>query len=192
MAKGPLIVLSGPSGSGKSTVIDRLLERTRLPLRLAVSATTRPPRPGEVNGIDYHFLDAQRFEELVKAGAFLEHADVFGNCYGTLQSEVDPYRGQGLGVLLEIDVQGAESIRQRCPDAVSVFLRASSIEEYEKRLRARGTEDEASLQRRLAGARCELAQESRYHYSVINDDIDQAVRDLESIIQRQFEGSQDA
>ena len=187
MTRGPLIVLSGPSGSGKSTVIDKLLERTRLPLHLAVSATTRRARPGEKEGEDYHFLEQAQFEELLRQDAFLEHADVLGNCYGTLRREVDPHRDLGKGVLLEIDVQGAEQIRRRCPDAVTVFLRASSLRAYEERLRSRGTEDEAALQRRLAGARGELEHANDYKYTVINDDLDQAVADLERIVQRSFE-----
>lgn len=187
MPRAPLIILSGPSGSGKSTIIRRLLASTPVPLRLAVSATTRKPRPGELEGVQfYHFWTPARFEQAVQAEEFLEWANVFGNCYGTLRSEVEPYRQQGTGVLLEIDVQGAATIRQKCPDAVGIFLRTSSLEAYEQRLRRRGTEDDASIQRRLSGARRELACEKDYQYTVLNDDLDTAVRELQAIIQSQF------
>lgn len=186
MPKAPLIILSGPSGSGKSTVIARLLERTALPLRLSVSATTRPQRPGEKDGVQYYFWTPSRFEEGLEAGEFLESANVYGNYYGTLKREVDPYREQGNGVLLEIDVQGAATVRQKCPDSVSIFLRASSMEEYEKRLHKRRSESEETMQRRLAGVRLELAREKEYDYTVINDEVEQAVAQLEAIIQRQF------
>src|SRR5262245_65284168 len=138
--KGPLIILSGPSGSGKSTIVRRLLA-SGLPLRLAVSATTRREREGEQDGVHYHFWTRERFEQEAAAGAFLEWAEVFGNRYGTLRSEVEPYRLRGLGVLLEIDVQGAAAVREKCPDAVSVFLRASSLATYEQRLRDRRSEE---------------------------------------------------
>jgi guanylate kinase len=186
---GPLIILSGPSGSGKSTVVARLLERTVLPLRLSVSATTRSARPGEVDGVQYHFWTRSQFEAAIEAGEFLEWANVYGNYYGTLKSEVGPVRDRGKGVLLEIDVQGAAAVRQKCPDSVSVFLRACSMEEYEKRLRKRHTESEEAIQRRLAAARLELAHESEYDYTVLNDDVETAVAQLEAIIQRQFGGT---
>src|SRR4051794_30791344 len=122
--KGPLIILSGPSGCGKSTVLQRLLQTTSLPLRLAVSATTRGPRPGERGGVQYYFWDREHFEEELQAGAFLESAEVYGNYYGTLRREVEPYREQGTGVILEIDVQGAANVRRVCPENVSFFLQA--------------------------------------------------------------------
>jgi guanylate kinase len=180
---GRLIVLSGPSGSGKSTLIQKVLEPGDLPVRLSVSATTRPPRPGEVNGREYWFLDPAAFDQAVAEGKFLEWAEVFGHRYGTLKSEVEPYIKQGVHVLLEIDVQGAEQIRRAFPEAVLVFLRTSSLEEYERRLRSRGTEDEAAIQRRLQGAVRELAAASRYDYQIVNDDLDSAVRQFRQLIQ---------
>ena len=136
MARGPLIIVSGPSGSGKSTVIQRLLADPPGPLRLSVSATTRPPRPGEIDEVDYHFWTRERFEQELEAGAFLEHAIVHGaDCYGTLAAEVGPHLEQGTGVILDIDVQGAEQVRRIWPTHVSVFLKAPSMEEYERRLR---------------------------------------------------------
>src|SRR5262249_38397932 len=137
-AKGPLLILSGPSGVGKSTIIQRVLATRDLPLRLSVSVTTRPRRAQEVDGTHYYFWPRDRFEEEKRAGNFLEWAEVFGNCYGTLKREVETYRAQGTGVLLDIDVVGAAEVRRQCPDAVSVFLRAPSPQEYERRLRQRG------------------------------------------------------
>ncbi len=182
MARGPLIILSGPGGSGKSTVISRLLAAGDLPLRLSVSVTTRAPRPGEKDGVHYFFWDRPRFDREVAAGGFLEWAEVYGHGYGTLKREVEPYREQGIGVILDIDVQGWEQVRRRCPDAVSVFLRTSSLETYQKRLEARGTETPDSLKKRMAGARVELARAAEYDYQVINDDLDTAVQQFRNIV----------
>src|SRR5262249_37753982 len=148
---------------------------------------TRAPRRGEKDGVHYHFWTPEHFEEEVRAGAFLEWAKVHGNRYGTLRREVEGPRGQGVGVILDIDVQGAARIRKLCPDAGSVFLRSSCLETYEQRLRQRGTEDEASIQRRLANARAELAHAPEYAYQVINDDLDTAVGQLREIVRTQFE-----
>jgi guanylate kinase len=183
----PLFILSGPSGSGKSTVLGRLLAEPDPPLRVSVSATTRQPRGKEKDGVAYWFWTRDRFEAEVKAGAFLEWADVFGNHYGTLKSEVEPYRQAGTGVVLDIDVQGAAQVRQKCPEVVAIFLRASSEEEYERRLRLRGTETEEAIQRRLQGARRELERIGEYQYVVINDDVDSAVAELRAIVRRHFE-----
>lgn len=185
--RGPLIILSGPSGSGKSTVLRMLLEPGDLALRLSVSATTRSPRLGERDGVDYHFWTRERFEEEIRSDGFLEWAEVHGNYYGTLRREVDPIRAQGLAVLLDIDVQGAAQVRQRCPDAHSVFLRAPSLELLEQRLRDRGTESEASIQRRLTAARRELERLGEYHEVIINDDLATAVAELRRIVQQQRE-----
>lgn len=192
MTRGPLIILSGPSGAGKSTVLRRALESSGLPLRLSVSATTRQPRPGEVDGQHYHFWTRARFEEERAAGGFLEWAEVYGRYYGTLRGEVGPFREQGIGVLLDIDTQGAEQVRRLCPEAVSVFLRTSSLAVLEQRLRQRGTETEESLQRRLAGAARELARAGEYDIQVVNDDLDTAVAALTEFLRRQFEGEKHA
>ena len=182
MKKGPLIILSGPSGSGKSTVIARLLAGEDSRLRLSVSATTRRPRPGEQEGVHYYFWQPDQFEKELAAGGFLEWAKVVDNYYGTLLREVTPYRQQGMGVLLDIDVQGWEQVRRRCPEAVSIFLMPPSPEVLEKRLRARSTETESSVQRRLSNARAEMARANEYHYRVVNDDLDRAVAELRTII----------
>jgi len=184
---GPLIIVSGPSGSGKSTVIARLLKHCSRPLHVSVSATTRGPRKGELDGVHYHFWTPERFEAERRAGAFLEWARVHGNCYGTLRGEVEEPRAKGQGVILDIDVQGAAQVRKSCPDAVAVFLRTSTLKSYEQRLRKRGTEDEAAIQRRLAAAQGELAHAAEYDYQVINDDLDTAVARLAEIVREQFD-----
>lgn len=187
MPKAPLIIVSGPSGSGKSTLIGRLLAAQVMPLRLSVSATTRSQRPGEKDGVDYHYWTRERFEKEIAAGAFLEWAEVHGNCYGTLRSEVEPYRAQGVGVILDIDVQGAAQVRSKCPDAFSIFIKTSSPEILKTRLGSRGTEDAAAIARRLANAQRELERSAEYDRVVINDDLETAVRELQSIVQSRFD-----
>jgi guanylate kinase len=184
--RGPLVILSGPSGSGKSTVIRRLLEERVLPLRLSVSATTREPREGEVNGVHYYFWTRERFLAEQAAGAFLEWAEVHGNLYGTPRSEVDEYRAKGFGVLLDIDVKGAAQVRRAYPDSVSIFLRTSSPQEYERRLRRRHTEDEAAIARRLATAAEELKRIDEFDHVVVNDDLETAVAQVRHLITQAF------
>jgi guanylate kinase len=184
--RGPLIILSGPSGSGKSTVIRRLLDERVFPLRLSVSATTRGLRKGEIDGVHYYFWTRERFEAQREAGAFLEWAEVHGNLYGTPRSEVDDYRKRGIGVLLDIDVQGAAQVRRLYPDSVSIFLRTSSFEEYERRLRKRHTEDEAAIARRLETARRELARKDEFDCEVLNDDLESAVAEVRGLIAKAF------
>ncbi len=191
-SRGPLVILSGPSGCGKSTVIDRLMARGDLPLRLSVSATTRPRRPGEQEGVHYHFWTRDQFERELHKGAFLEHAQVHGNYYGTLRREVEPSRQRGIGVLLDIDVQGAEQVRRQCSDQYSIFLRPPSLATLEARLRSRGTEDEAAVERRLAAARHELDRAGEFDEIVVNDDLEKAVADIHAILVRQFEGGKNA
>jgi guanylate kinase len=160
---------------------------------MSVSATTRPPRPGEVDGKDYYFWTLERFERELAAGAFLEHAAVHGsNNYGTLRSEVEPYLAAGTGVILDIDVQGAEQVQRVCPDHVSIFLKGPSMEEDERRLRARGTETESAIRRRLDTARAELAHAAGYQYQITNDELGRAVADLRQIVSREFERARDA
>lgn len=187
MKLGPLVILSGPTASGKTTVLDRVIKTTTLPLRLSVSATTRRPRPGEQEGVHYYFWTPEQFEREVKAGAFMEWAEVHGQRYGTLRKEVEPFRQRGMGVILDIDVQGARTVRQQIPEAVLVFMRTSEFETYEERLRRRATEDEPRIQERLATARQELNSASDYDFEVINDDLNVAVDSFHAILQSLFE-----
>jgi guanylate kinase len=192
MPRGPLFILSGPSGSGKSTVIKRLLADPPGPLRLSVSATTRPPRPDEREGVDYYFLTGDEFERKLAAGEFLERAVVHGvDYYGTLRSEVEPYLAAGRGVVLDVDVQGAEQVRRQYPEHTSVFL-STPLDELERRLRRRRTEDEASIRRRLESARRELARAGEFHYQIINQDLDKATAELRAIVAGLFERTRDA
>lgn len=190
--RGPLIIVSGPSGCGKSTIIARLIKRGDVRLRLSVSATTRPARAGETDGVHYHFWDRERFEREVQQGAFLEHANVHSNYYGTLKREVEPFRQQGIGILLDIDVQGAEQVRRQCDDQVSIFLRPPSLASLEERLRRRGTESAAAIARRLTAAEQEMSRADEFDYRVINDDLDKAVAEIHAIVARQFQGGSHA
>jgi guanylate kinase len=184
---GPLIIMSGPSGSGKSTLIERLLATRAWPLRLSVSVTTRPPRPGERDGVHYHFWTRERFDREVQRGGFLEWAEVHGNYYGTLKHEVEPVRARGEGVVLDIDVNGWRQVKAHCPDAKSIFIRTSAPEVLERRLRERGTETEEAIQRRLRGAARELTQAQDYDHQVINDELDTAIADVRAIVAPLFE-----
>jgi guanylate kinase len=179
-----VVVLSGPSGSGKSTIVNRLVEQAPVRLVKAISATTRPPRAGEAEGQDYYFLALAEFERKRLTGEFLEYAEVFGSgyWYGTLRTELDRAARAGAWALLEIDVQGARRIVAQYPDAVTIFLSASSPEEYEQRLRRRGTETEATIRRRMEIARDELASAGFYRHQVINDNLDSAVGEIARIL----------
>lgn len=180
--KGPLIILSGPSGSGKSTIVARLKLMPELRLHQSISATTRPPRDGEVHGRDYYFLESEEFETKRAAGEFLEWASVHGHYYGTPKGPIDALRERGHPVVLVIDVQGADQVRRACPDNVSIFLTTSSLDVLEKRLRDRHTEDETSIRRRLNNAKGELLRAGEFTYRVLNDDLDTAVKAVHDII----------
>lgn len=179
-----VIVLSGPSGSGKTTIVSELLERSPVPIEMSISATTRPRRENEIDGVHYHFLTPEQFQNLRQQDAFLECAEVHrsGYWYGTLKREVDRICAQGKWVLLEIDVEGALRIMERFPDAVSIFLETPSADEYERRLRARGTESDEVIQRRLQTAREELKSARSYKHRVVNENLQQAVKQICGIL----------
>lgn len=177
-----LVVISGPSGAGKSTVVRELLESCPLPMKLSVSATTRQPRRGEVEGEDYFFLTAEQFASRRAAGDFLECKEYAGNWYGTLQSQVAAGLANGKWVVLEIDVEGTLAVLEQQPDALTIFVNAESLTELQRRLVARNTESPEALARRLATAEREVAQKHRYRYEVINRDVQQAVREVCEIL----------
>lgn len=176
--KPRLFVVSGPAGVGKGTIVAKVRER-RPSVGLPVSATTRSPRPGEVDGVAYHFLSDEEFDKRVAAGDFLEWALVHTNKYGTLKSEVDACLSRGDSVILEIDMQGGQNVRKAYPDAVLIFIDPPSWDVLVQRLRGRGTESEESLAVRLNTAKRELAHAHTYDVRIVNDDLDQAVCDLE-------------
>jgi guanylate kinase len=179
---GPLIILSGPSGSGKTTIASRLLAMPDLRLKQSISATTRAPRAGEIEGKNYFFLSPAEFEAKKAAGEFLEWAKVHDWYYGTPRKTVEELRRQGFAVMLVIDVQGAAQVRRSCPNNVSIFVRAPTLDALEQRLRDRHTEDEAEIQRRLDTARSELARADEFTHQVLNDDLERAVNDVRTII----------
>ena len=187
---GQLIVISGPSGAGKTTLLKRLFEECPA-LVASVSATTRSPRPGEIDGVDYYFVSNEEFQRRRAADQFLECFEVFasGTWYGTLESEVGPSLAAGKSIILEIDVQGTMAVLKRFPQAVTIFVHPSSVDnadedlqEIERRLRSRGTESEQSIEQRLAVARRELECSRQYHYQVVNDDVERAMQEIREII----------
>lgn len=184
--EGRLIIISGPSGAGKSTVVRELLATCPLPLQLSVSATTRRPRPGEQDGVDYHFLTHEEFARRRAAGDFLECKEVFGrgDWYGTLAATVTAGLSGGKWVILEIDVQGALAVLEQHPDAITIFVHCGSLGELEKRLRLRGTETEESIGRRLEVARCELRDAENYRHKIVNDTVADAAARICEILAR--------
>ena len=179
---GRLIVISGAAGSGKTTLVGRLLQREDLRLRVSISATTRDPRPGEVPGQSYYFLPVDRFLADRAVGAFLETAEVHGHWYGTPAAPVQDSLEEGTSVILVIDVQGARAVRELVPDALLIFIHAPSPEVLAQRLKDRGTDTPATIQKRLANAPGEVAQAVHYDYEIVNDDLDQAVDELVAIL----------
>jgi guanylate kinase len=180
-AVGKVFVITGPSGVGKGTLIERLLGR--IPdLELSVSATTRPPRSGEVDGRDYHFLTDEEFERRVEAGDFLEHATYSGHRYGTLREEVERRLEQGRSVVLEIEVQGARQVRDAMPEAVQIFIAPPDPEALRSRLEGRGTDSGAAIERRLRTAEIELEAQGQFPHVIVNDEVQKAASELEGLV----------
>ena len=179
--RGNLIVISGPSGAGKSTVVFKALEN-RSDCCFSVSVTTRKPRPNEVDGREYFFVDPDRFKEMIANGELLEHAEYVANSYGTPKAYVEKKLDEGLNVILDIEVQGAMQIHEKMPEAVMIFFIPPTMEELERRLRSRGTDSDRKIQARLYRAREEYELATFYNYIIINDDVDVAANEFSSII----------
>ena len=178
---GILIIVSAPSGCGKSTIVHRLMEQ-RDKLRFSVSATTRAPREGEVDGVDYFFVTREKFEEMIEADEFLEHAEYVGNCYGTPKAAVDALLAEGYDVYLDIEVQGAMQVKAKRPDTLLIFVMPPSLEELERRLVLRGTDSPEVIRNRLETAQFEFGFRDRFDYVVVNDVVDRAVEEISGLI----------
>ena len=190
MTKGgsdAVFVITGPSGVGKGTLIRGLLERVPR-LELSVSATTRSARSGERDGVDYHFLTPEQFEQRIRSGGFLEQARYSGNRYGTLRSEVQERLARGVPVVLEIEVQGARQVREALPEAVAVFIAPPSPQALRERLERRGTDSAEAMERRLATAAIELQAQPEFGHVIVNDEIERATEELASIVLRTLAG----
>jgi guanylate kinase len=182
MNEGILFIVSAPSGAGKTSLVKALLDRDA-GLSLSVSCTTRAPRPGEGDGVHYHFIDQGRFRQSILAEDFLEYAEVFGNLYGTREADVRDALAAGHNVILEIDWQGARQVRERFRSAVGIFILPPSIAELERRLRGRGTDSDAVIEGRMAQARDEMAHLDEYDYLVVNDGFEAALDALAAIVE---------
>ncbi|MDY3015133.1 MAG: guanylate kinase [Evtepia sp.] len=181
MSKGTLLVLSGSSGVGKSTVIARVMAQ-RSNLYFSVSFTTRPPREGEKDGVNYYFVTREEFQQRIDRGEFLEYAEYVGNLYGTSMAVIREKLEEGMDVLLDIEVQGAAKVRQRMPEAVSLFIVPPSFEELSRRLHDRGTDSEEKIQQRLETARREAKEIVNYDYIVVNDAVEHAVEEILAVL----------
>lgn len=178
--KGLLIVLSGPSGCGKGTMVEKILKRGDC--AVSVSATTRAPRKGEIDGVHYHYMSRADFEKGIAENQLLEYAEYCKNYYGTPRFAVEKLREEGKHVILEIEVQGALQIRERCPEAILIFTIPPSMEELRRRLHKRGTETEDVIERRIARAKEELPFAKQYDYIILNDALEQAVADFDTVL----------
>jgi guanylate kinase len=186
--RGKLFVIAAPSGGGKTSLL-RALMKNRPSLEFSVSCTTRSPRAHERDGRDYHFITRAEFERLIAAGEFLEHAEVFGNLYGTRRSVVEAALAAGRDLILDIDWQGARQVRERLPEAVQIFILPPSRAELERRLRGRGTDGEEAIARRLAESALEMSHWRHFDYVIVNRDFDQALAELEAVFDGRGEAS---
>ena len=184
-AVGKVFVITGPSGVGKGTLIEQLLELVR-ELELSISATTREPRPGEVDGRDYHFLSPEEFRRRIEAGDFLEHASYSGNYYGTLREEVERRLEEGRSVVLEIEVQGARQVRDAMPEAVQIFIAPPDERVLRERLEGRGTDSPEAIEQRLRTAEVELAARSEFPHVIVNDEVQKAASELEGLVRAEL------
>lgn len=184
MSKGTLFIVSAPSGAGKSSLIDALLKRFNLDdkLRLSVSHTTRAPRPGEIDHVSYHFITNEEFEKLIERNAFYEYAHVFDHYYGTSREIVEQWLNEGKDVLLDIDWQGARQIRQQTPDAKGILIVPPSLEELNRRLVTRATDAPEVIEKRMSKAISEISHYNEYDYVIVNDDFDESLLNMRSII----------
>ena len=187
MSKGLLIILSGPSGVGKGTVRDSFFDNPKLNLAYSISMTTRHPRDGEKEGIDYFFVDKETFEKAIANDELLEYAVFVGNYYGTPKAYVESLLEQGYNVMLEIEVEGAKKVMAKCPEAISIFLMPPSFEALERRIRGRRTEEEEIVQMRLSKARQEMNLQDKYQYVVVNDSVENAKDKIAEIIKKHNE-----
>lgn len=182
--KAKVFIVSGPSGAGKSTIVKEIAKRAS-DVCFSISVTTRKPRKTEVEGKDYKFVSREKFKRMIKEGKLLEWAEVHGNYYGTLKSEVEEKIDKGKSVILEIDVQGAVTVKEKIPDAVLIFIEPPNFDELAKRLKERSLDDKESIEKRLKNAEYELARASSYNYRVINKDLKEAVEKTLEIINRE-------
>ncbi len=186
---GNLFILSAPSGAGKSSLINALLKQdnqaSARPMQVSVSHTTREPRPGEKNGEHYHFVSVEEFKQQIDNKAFYEYAEVFGNYYGTSEAAIDAQLAQGIDVFLDIDWQGAQQVRMKKPSVTTIFISPPSKEELEKRLRGRGQDSDDVIAERMAQAQAECSHYNEFDYIIVNDDFDQALVDLTTIVSNQ-------
>ncbi len=186
MKKGLLIILSGPSGVGKGTIRQKVMEDNTLNLWYSVSLTTRKQRPGEMNGREYWFVSEKEFEANLEKGNLLEHAAFCEHHYGTPKDKEEEMRSKGINVFLEIDVNGARQVMEKCPDAISIFLLPPSFQELESRIRGRSTESEKAIEERLARAKSEILLAKNYKYQVVNDSLDRATNEIKGIILKEI------
>ncbi|MBB1488379.1 guanylate kinase [Oceanospirillum sediminis] len=181
MSQGTLYILSAPSGAGKSSLVSALLDQTDA-IKVSVSHTTRAPRPGEKDGVNYNFVSVDQFKALIADNAFLEHAEVFGNFYGTSRLWLEDQLSQGIDIILEIDWQGAQQVRKLMPETAGIFILPPSREELQKRLDNRGQDSAEIIAGRMAEAISEMSHYNEYDYVIINDDFDQALAELKAVI----------